>query len=412
VEWTAADDHGNRELQGVPEALVRRFSKRTDQIDQAVQELAADGRERTPRLVKWPSVAGWSLDPSWTTSARDASSCIAATSREGSIDALAVLDEQPPGQFTLPEFGIERLLAPGQQTSVSVAFTPSGRGPARAMFAVDLVSATDQPGVTYRRRYRIPLTASAQMPTLFLARGPRLGPITPPSPLTSEAPVLVGPLAPQPPPSAPREAELTLLDFGVAPAGELVVRSLWLRNVGDEVLTIGLLQPLDLSRLAVSNPASFPTALPPGGEMEVALQYSSGFVPGLRGQSELRIYSDDPLRPEAVLQVVIRAAGPHFVEPPEVIDLGTVTPGTGTVVTFSSDGTQPVSVSEVRLATGRDFVVSGTPTLPAQVASGSSLTLAVALVATAPGPYQEQLVVEHDGNRTRRSSVLLRATSA
>jgi len=53
VEWTAADTHGNRELQGMPEALVRSFSKRTSQIDRAVQELAADGRERTPRLVKW-----------------------------------------------------------------------------------------------------------------------------------------------------------------------------------------------------------------------------------------------------------------------------------------------------------------------------------------------------------------------
>jgi hypothetical protein len=53
VEWTAADAHGNRELQGMSEDLVRRFSKRADQIDQAVQELAADGRERTPRLVKW-----------------------------------------------------------------------------------------------------------------------------------------------------------------------------------------------------------------------------------------------------------------------------------------------------------------------------------------------------------------------
>jgi conjugative relaxase-like TrwC/TraI family protein len=53
VEWTAADGHGNRELQGMSQDLVRGFSKRTGQIDQAVQELAADGRERTPRLVKW-----------------------------------------------------------------------------------------------------------------------------------------------------------------------------------------------------------------------------------------------------------------------------------------------------------------------------------------------------------------------
>jgi conjugative relaxase-like TrwC/TraI family protein len=53
VEWTAADAHGNRELQGMPETLVRSFSKRTDQIDAELDRLVADGRERTPRLVKW-----------------------------------------------------------------------------------------------------------------------------------------------------------------------------------------------------------------------------------------------------------------------------------------------------------------------------------------------------------------------
>jgi conjugative relaxase-like TrwC/TraI family protein len=53
VEWTAADAYGNRELQGMPEALVRGFSKRTDQIDAELDRLAVDGRERTPRLVKW-----------------------------------------------------------------------------------------------------------------------------------------------------------------------------------------------------------------------------------------------------------------------------------------------------------------------------------------------------------------------
>jgi conjugative relaxase-like TrwC/TraI family protein len=53
VEWTPADSHGNRELAGMPEELVRAFSKRTDQIDAELERLAADGRERTPRLVKW-----------------------------------------------------------------------------------------------------------------------------------------------------------------------------------------------------------------------------------------------------------------------------------------------------------------------------------------------------------------------
>jgi conjugative relaxase-like TrwC/TraI family protein len=53
VEWTPADTYGNRELQGMPEALVRSFSKRTGQIDAELDRLVADGRERTPRLVKW-----------------------------------------------------------------------------------------------------------------------------------------------------------------------------------------------------------------------------------------------------------------------------------------------------------------------------------------------------------------------
>jgi conjugative relaxase-like TrwC/TraI family protein len=53
VEWTPADTHGNRELQGVSEELIRGFSKRTGQIDAELDRLAADGRERTPRLVKW-----------------------------------------------------------------------------------------------------------------------------------------------------------------------------------------------------------------------------------------------------------------------------------------------------------------------------------------------------------------------
>ena len=53
MEWTPADGHGNRELQGLPEDLIRLFSKRTSQIDAELGRLAADGRERTPRLVKW-----------------------------------------------------------------------------------------------------------------------------------------------------------------------------------------------------------------------------------------------------------------------------------------------------------------------------------------------------------------------
>jgi hypothetical protein len=37
----------------MPEELIRGFSKRTGQIDAELDRLVADGRERTPRLVKW-----------------------------------------------------------------------------------------------------------------------------------------------------------------------------------------------------------------------------------------------------------------------------------------------------------------------------------------------------------------------
>jgi hypothetical protein len=53
VEWTVADVHGNRELQGMSEELIRGFSKRTGEIDAELDRLTEDGRERTPRLVKW-----------------------------------------------------------------------------------------------------------------------------------------------------------------------------------------------------------------------------------------------------------------------------------------------------------------------------------------------------------------------
>jgi conjugative relaxase-like TrwC/TraI family protein len=53
VEWTAADRHGNREIQGMPTELVRGFSKRTEQVNAEVERLQESGRERTPKLVKW-----------------------------------------------------------------------------------------------------------------------------------------------------------------------------------------------------------------------------------------------------------------------------------------------------------------------------------------------------------------------
>jgi conjugative relaxase-like TrwC/TraI family protein len=53
VAWTDPDRHGNREVAGIPSDLLRAFSKRADAIDCEVERLEAEGRVRTPKLVKW-----------------------------------------------------------------------------------------------------------------------------------------------------------------------------------------------------------------------------------------------------------------------------------------------------------------------------------------------------------------------
>jgi len=53
VAWSEPDRWGNRELAGMPDDLLRVFSKRADAIDGEVERLQAEGRVRTPKLVKW-----------------------------------------------------------------------------------------------------------------------------------------------------------------------------------------------------------------------------------------------------------------------------------------------------------------------------------------------------------------------
>jgi conjugative relaxase-like TrwC/TraI family protein len=53
VAWSEPDRWGNRELAGMPPELLKTFSKRADAIDGEVERLEAEGRVRTPKLVKW-----------------------------------------------------------------------------------------------------------------------------------------------------------------------------------------------------------------------------------------------------------------------------------------------------------------------------------------------------------------------
>jgi len=48
VEWTDADRHGNRELKGMPEELVRGFSKRAEQVEAEVNAWRRTGGSGPP----------------------------------------------------------------------------------------------------------------------------------------------------------------------------------------------------------------------------------------------------------------------------------------------------------------------------------------------------------------------------
>jgi conjugative relaxase-like TrwC/TraI family protein len=53
VRWGEPDRWGNRAIVGIPEGLVRAFSKRHEQITAELERLEADGRTRTGRLVQY-----------------------------------------------------------------------------------------------------------------------------------------------------------------------------------------------------------------------------------------------------------------------------------------------------------------------------------------------------------------------
>ncbi len=53
IRWGEPDRWGNRAIQGMPEDLVRAFSKRHEQITAELERLEADGRTRTGRLVQY-----------------------------------------------------------------------------------------------------------------------------------------------------------------------------------------------------------------------------------------------------------------------------------------------------------------------------------------------------------------------
>ena len=302
---------------------------------------------------------------------------------DAAIDGIAVTLDQPTGQFAVPML-LPGSVSAGQSTRVYVSFTPTSRGRAQATLAIDTHSRTDISGVEDRRRYDVPLTGTAQAPVLVLSLRPRGG-------------------------------AATTLDFGSAPPSTTVDRVFWIRNAGDAALVVQEVRGYDETTFGITDLSIFPATLPPREAMEVMCNFKAPAASGFSAASVFHVQSNDPRQRQdpTVGDLIVkgRAAGPHLLNPPELLMLGTDPPLTtsGDLV-FRSDGTDPVTVKSVKLANPNDFSVTainpGNP-LPIQVGPGIDLTLTVALTATQPGSYQSRLFVVHDGSPSGDSQLMV-----
>jgi len=333
----------------------------------------------------------------------------------GSYDAsIAPLTlEQSTGQFQVPLYasttptsgGLPVPLTPGQSNSFPVWYSPTTRGAAHATLVINMGSRTDA-GVDYLQRVEVPISATAIMPTIFLARGPQQWvhglPGEPDMPI--------------------RDIELKVLDFGVMEPTQTSAASFWIRNVGDAPLTVQGVVVYNQGNFGVTDPTSFPALLQPGSEMEVLCGFLAPPVPGMTVAGTFRVLSDDPLRmdssdpllPGAVIEVKGRSGGPNLTEPLEFEQgVVVVSPPASATLTLRSDGTDPVTVRGVKLIElnrGTNFSVNSMPQIATTLvlAPGTELTLTVALTAIRRGVYEADLIVAHNGNPRRTSQVRLR----
>lgn len=321
---------------------------------------------------------------------------------------FANIEISPAGPFTIhPDYpALSMPTGLGSQSSVviRVLYEPTAAAANAATLAIDETCADP----LYRRRYEVPLTAQATMPTIFVAGGPQRW--------------IHG--LPGQPDVPVRDIELRSLDFGVVPPDKTSIASFWIRNIGNAPLAVrGVIEHMS-GNFSVVDPNVFPIVVPADGEMEVPCRFLAPSVSATSVASSFRVLSDDALRadsgdpqvPGAMLEVTGRSGGPSLLDPVE-FDQGIVAvyPPAALTFTFRSDGTERVTVRQVEffdVNPGTNFSVSTVPQLPARLNPALELTLTVTCIATAPGTYEADLVVNHNGNPNSSSNVRLRAVVA
>ena len=258
------------------------------------------------------------------------------------IDQIALADGSGPFSLSLPGAAPWQL-APGEQLEFGASFAPLAAGEPQDQLRID----SDDP----------------------------------------EGPALVDLLgsASQPPVLA---VEPAALDFGEVQLAEQAQQHFLIRNTGGSPLSVlglelvGGAQAFGLVQQAVPDIA-------PGDSARVDVTYAPSGAVGA-DSNLVRVTSNDPLQPEALVDLSGIGTDPALVLDPQQFDFGPIYQGYTAgpqLIAVRNEGFGQLTIDAIALGDGSspDFVLGGLPALPAALTSGQSLQVEVRFTPSGSG---------------------------
>ncbi len=191
-------------------------------------------------------------------------------------------------------------------------------------------------------------------------------------------------------------------DFGPILAGTSKVATVTVTNVGGSDTTVTALAVLD-GATGMSMPATptLPAPLVAGDSMDVAVRFEPPTVGAV--STTLTVTSGAENDPLQVPLLGAGATAPHLGVSPPSHDFGVVKTGSSavTTVTISNTGGLTMSVADLAFTDATAGVsLAATPALPATVAAGGSMDVAVRFSPSATGTVATTLTVTSDADNS------------
>ncbi len=198
------------------------------------------------------------------------------------------------------------------------------------------------------------------------------------------------------------EVTPNLLDFGLLEAGESSTLSFHVASVGDVAVQIA---DVRLAAGSFTLPvASRLGTLSPGESFDVDVVYTASHP---ADAAWVAVSSDDPVTPEARVQLLGGTLGPAISLDPSWVRFGSVVRGTigEEAVNILNVGTAPLTVSSVTV-TGEGFWLSQSPEAPMVIPAGDSAPITVSFSPPASGSFTGTLWVASDAPTATLSAPL------